>query len=148
MRKTPRVPFLLGGAVTDFVLAHGHGVDGLVEAVDEDGGGGAEFFTAVLAEEDDGEAGWWDFEAAADEDLLLIGNDRRVEGAEGVGGGGWTGLREDGDEDEVAVAQVGDVMAEEGELLLEAGVVAGGGEDEQDAVLVLKGGEGLGRVGL
>lgn len=61
-----------------------------------------------------------------------------------VVGGGWgVGLREDGEEDEVAVLHLRRVMAQEGELLLVAGVKVGGGEDEEDAGLVDERGEDL-----
>jgi hypothetical protein len=72
---------LAGGAGAQFVLTHGHGVDGGGEFVEGEGFGGAEFFAAVLAEEDDGEVGGGDVEAAAGGEGVLVG-----EGGGGRGG--------------------------------------------------------------
>ena len=129
---------LLFGA--DFVAAHGHGVDGGVELFDGEGCGGAEFFAAVFAEEEYGERAGGDVEAVAEGELFLWGDGGGVEVVEGVG----AGVAEDGEEDQIALGEVGRVVGEDGELFLEEGVLFGRGEEEEDAVFVDEGGDSLG----
>ena len=66
----------------------------------------------------------------------LGGDGGWIEQAQGVGCDGGNGLRDDGDDEEIAVAEVGLVMVEGFDLLLELRVLRGGGEDEQDAIAI------------
>ncbi len=125
------------------LLAHRHGVDGAVESVDGDRRGRAEFFATVFSEQDDSELRGCDVEAAADSELLLVGDVWRLQGAESRREVGWAGLLDEWDDDQIAGSEVGLVMIERIELLAVATVERRRCEDQQDAVAIDEGGESL-----
>ena len=105
-----------------FLLAHGHAIDGVAEFGEGDGFVEAQLLTAVFAEQENGEVIGRDVEATAGG--FCVGRSKG-------GVGGRRGFVRNGDDENVTLGESDSVVVKARELCAEAGVVRGGGEDEQ-----------------